>query len=136
MLLFDSIHTSLGSFKQPSAFTYLKNSSSNDPHNVTFREKQNEFWQDTVYKSNNTIDNNIRVSTSIYVDDIPSVPIAILNSTTRVALSQYMENLDETEIDQEGKVFDIGQNTHEKARWSARVPSTLIQSQNWTPHEL
>ena len=83
---------------------------------MTFQATQREFLEDSVFKSNNTIDNNIRVSTSLYVDDPPSVPIAILNSTTRVALSKYQEEtLDENELDQEGRVFDMSQNTRERA---------------------
>ena len=83
---------------------------------MTFQATQREFLEDSVFKSNNTIDNNIRVSTFLYVDDPPSVPIAILNSTTRVALSKYQEEtLDENELDQEGRVFDMSQNTRERA---------------------
>lgn len=63
------------------------------------------------------------------MEEHPSVPIAIDNKpVTKVNLSAYQEDtLDDSELDQEGKVFEVSQR-----QGTVGFPQALVESKDWT----
>lgn len=90
--LIDSIHTSLASVKPTSAYKNIYNDvEGGDPTQyVTFDKKSVDVWMAN-HSPGDPID--VRVSCSLgNMEELPSVPVAIEQSRTKVNLSAYQED--------------------------------------------